>query len=243
VSDEEEGLIDDYVQKLGAKFPIVRAPKGMSTYGGTFYPSTFTVGPDGQILTAPADRMPADSQLEEQLAGVSLAPKLPDDPRYDAVRQFWQKREHKKLADYLDKMLAQEKLGEEMRTVLTTQREELNKRIERQGARVQTLGQGPDYTAASNALEKLARDWKGLAPADAAEKELDRFGKDPAIKKELAAGRALEKLLAAHDTTKLAQARKLVDELVKFRKRYEGTNAATRASELQTQLGDRLRGG
>lgn len=243
MSDEEEGLIEEHVQKLGPKFPVIRAPKGMSTYGGRFYPSTFTIGPDGQILTVPDDHMPGEAFLEEQLAGVSLAPKLPDDPRFDAVRQFWNKRDHKKLAEYLDRMLAQEKLSEDLRTVFVAQREELDRRIERQVARVAKLGEGPDYSAASNALEKLAKDWKGLAPEAAAEKELERFGKDPQIKKELAAGKALEKLLSGFDTTRLAQARKLLDELPKFVKRYEGTHAAKRATDLRSQLAEQVRGG
>ncbi len=236
MSDEDEKLLDDYVQKLGPKFPIVRAPKGMSTYGGQFYPSTFTVGPDGEILTAPNDRMPSDSFLEENLANVSLAPNLPADSRYDAVRQGWEKKEYKRLSEYLEKMLAQDKLGDEMRGVLEAQRDELQQRSEKQLARVEKLGEGPDYGDAEAKLERIAKEWKGLAPAEAAQKQLDRFGKDATIKKEITAGRALTKLSSSYDTSRKSQKGKLIEELEKFGKRFAGTHAAKKAAELRTQL-------
>lgn len=106
----------------------------------------------------------------------------------------------------------------------------------RQTARVAELGKGPDYGAAAASLEKIAKAWKGLPPAEAAEKELARFAKEPAITRELAAQKALDGLLEKFDATKSSQRRKLADELLKLTKKYSGTQAADKASTLRTSL-------
>lgn len=237
MSDEPENLINDiFITKCGVKYPFVRSTGVNEKYGIRFFPSVYCITPDGQILTVPDDRMPAEAMIEEQLKNVSLVPKLPADSRFDVLRGFWEKREHKKLADYLDKMLAQDGLDAELRTIYDGQRTELGKRGERAAARIAGLGKGPDYAEAQAALEKIAKDWKGLPPAEAAQKELARFGKDPAIQKELTAGKALAKLLEKFDATKSSQRRKLIEELMELSKKYSGTTAAAKAQQLRVDL-------
>ena len=88
-------------------------------------------------------------------------------------------------------------------------------------------------------LEKMEKLWKGLPPAAAAKEQLDAFGKDPTIKKELGASRALQKLVGRYDPSKIAQARKLAEELGKFAKKYEGTHAAKQAEVRRQRLSGR----
>lgn len=242
MSDENPDLIEKtFVNELGAKFPFVSAKGVNEKYGISFFPSIYVIAPDGTVLTVPEDRMPGESFIEEHLAKVSLMPKLPDDTRFDALRSLWKSKEHKKLGDYLTKMLQQPGLDAELRTVYEGQQKELEKRQERATARVASLGQGPDFFAAERQLEQMTKEWAGLPPAAAAKAELDRFAKDETVRDEIAASKALEKLVGKYDPTKLAQKRKLGEELAKFAetKKYAGTEAAKKAAAMAKQYGGR----
>lgn len=231
MSGEEEGPIQKiFVDQLGAKYPIVRVDKkDVAAYGIKFYPSVYVIDPNGNVFSVPDDRMPSEQQIEDLLKTATLAPKMPDDARYDPLRALWKKGEYQKLRDYLDKNLAAPNLDAAMKEVFTAQREQLDKRQESALARIPQLGQGPDYTAGDDQLERMEKQWKGLPPAEAATKERARMAADPTIKKELAAGRALQKLLDSHDTSKSSQRKKLLEALGQFRKKYEGTQAAKMA--------------
>jgi hypothetical protein len=231
VSGEDEDVIQKvFVEQLGAKYPLVRVDAGdVAKYGIKFYPSVYVLDARGNVVGVPDDRMPNDAQIEKLLESVSFAPKMPEDARYEPLRALWQKADHLKVRDYLDKNLAAPNLDAGMKEVFSAQRAELAKREQAALGRVQALGAGPDYAAAEDALERIETQWKGLPPADAAAKERARFGTDAAIKKELAAARALRKLEAQFDPSKQAQRRKLLDELDKFRKKHEGTHAAKQA--------------
>jgi hypothetical protein len=232
VSGEAESAIQSaFVDKLGAKYPLVQIKaQDAAAYGIRAYPSVYVIDANGVVHSTPDENMPGDAAIEELLKGVSLPPELPADAAYDPLRALWKKGDPMKLRDYLDKALAAPALDAAMRDVLTAQQAELQKQQERAIARVQTLGAGPDYAASEDQLEALAKKWKGLPPADAAAKEKARLVADPAIKKELAAGRALQKLLAAHDVGKVSQRKKLVEALGPFQKKYEGTHAAKQAA-------------
>jgi len=59
--------------------------------------------------------------------------------------------------------------------------------------------------------------------------ELQRFAADPAIKKELQAGKALQKVKGQFDSSRVAQRKKLIEALEQFAKKHEGTEAAKEA--------------
>ena len=122
-----------------------------------------------------------------------------------------------------------------MRSAYEAQKTELQKRGERQAARITELGKGPDFDSAEAALAKIAKEWKGLPAGDQAAQELARFGKDAAIQRELTASKALAKLEKT-DTSKAAQKRKLAEDLQKFSKKYAGTYACKRADMLRASL-------
>ena len=235
--EDEKKIQDVFVDQLGAKYPIVQVEKkDVDPYGLKFFPSVYVIDPDGVVHSVPDDRMPTEQQIEELLARVSLAPKLPAEARYDAVRAMWQKSEFVKLRDYLAKMLAAPNLDAAMKDVFTAQQEQLQKKTDAALRRIGKLGEGPDYAAAEVQLEKIGKQWKGMPPAEAAQKELARFGSDAAIKKELSAGRALQKLKAGYDSGKASQRIKLIEALQQFRKKNEGTFAASQAEKDIAQL-------
>ena len=238
MSDENEKLIEEtFITKLGAKYPWVKAKGCNEKYGIKFFPSVFSIDASGVVHSVADDRMPSEAELETMLQAVSLAPKLPDEPRYAPVKSMWEKKDFAKLQDYLGKMLAAPNLDAQMKEVFEAQQAELQKRIESQGKRVEKLGEGPDFLAASEQLARVEKEWKGFPPAEAAKKQLERFAADPAIKKEIGAGKAFQKLMAGFDLGKSSTAKKLVPELDKFIKKYDGTLAAKQAESQKKQLG------
>lgn len=236
MSDEQEDKIEKtFIDGLGAKYPMAKI-KASDTqkYGIKFYPSVYCIAPDGTVHSVPEDRMPSEATIEQLLENVSLAPKMPEDSRYDPIRKMWEKGDYRRLEAYLAKMLQAEKLDAEMRDVFAAQQQELQKRAEKQRARVKKLADGPDYLRARETLDRIKKEWKGFPAADDAEAELKRFSKDANIKKEIAACKALQKLQAKYDPSSIAQRRKLMAGLRKFADKYEGTYAG---AEAQKQLG------
>jgi hypothetical protein len=242
VSGEAESAIQSaFVDKLGAKYPLVQIKaQDAAVYGIRGYPSVYVIDANGVVHSTPDENMPGDAAIEELLKDVSLPPELPADPAYDPLRALRKKGDPMKLREHVAKALAAPALDAAMRDVLTAEQAHLQQQQERAIARVTQLGAGPDYAASEDQLDALAKKWKGLPPADAAAKEKARLVADPAIKTELAAGRALQKLLASHDVGKVAQKNKLIDALGAFQKKYEGTHAAGQAAQHASRLaGDR----
>jgi hypothetical protein len=234
VSDEPEKLIEDvFITQLGAKYPFVKAKGCNDKYGVNGFPTFVVLDPDGVVVQT---GMPSDSLIEELLQQVSLPPETPAEPRFDALKAMWRKAEYGKLQEFLDKTLAQPNTDAAMRDVCTAHKEALAKRTESSTKRITALGAGPDYATAEDKLERIEKEWKGLPPSDAAKKERARIAADPAIKKELTAGRALQKVLSAFDPSKPAQRKKLAAELERFKKANEGTFAAKQADEQLTEL-------
>ena len=237
MSDEQEDKIEKtFIDGLGAKYPMAKINKeDTKKYGIRFYPSIYCFAPDGTVHSVPDDRMPSEAVIKDLLQNVSLAPKLPDDSRYAPVRSMWEGKKYKKLDAYLTKMLGADNLDDEMRSVFEAQRAEFDKRASKQVQRVAKAGQGPDFFAAKAKLQKIQKEWAGFEAADAAKKELARFAKDSSIKKELAATKALKKLLKKYDPNKISQRRKLKVSLGKFASKYAGTHAGEEASRLNGQ--------
>jgi len=233
VSGESENTIEDkFVNGLGARYPLAKIKATAKTaYGIRAYPSYRLIAPDG---TVHSHGKPDHATIERLLEDVTLAPKMPDEPRYAPVRQMWEKKQHKKLRDFLSKMVQQPKLDEQMREVYQQQLDELESRATRAAARVGKLADGPDYLRAKTTLETLQKDWRGFDVEKAAAAELKRFSKDATIKKEIAASKSLAKLRKKYPATTISKVKKLREALRKFADKHEGTYAGEQARK---QLG------
>ena len=238
VSREAEGAIEDvFVNKLGAKYPLVKVDeKSVAPYGISFFPSVYVIDPDGTGFSVPDDRMPSEATIESLLARVSLSPKMPADKAYDPLRALWKKAEFLKVRDFLDKSLAAPGLADPAKAVYDEQRAHLDKKAEAAEKRIAALGAGPDFAASQEQLERIEKQWRGMAPATAAQKELQRFAADPAIKKELSAGKALQKLRLQFDPSRVAQRKKLAEALMAFAKKNPDTEAAKQAEAEAARL-------
>ena len=234
MSDESENLIEDvFVKQLGAKYPFVKAKNCNTKYGITGFPTFVVLDADGDVVQT---GMPSEARLEELLAAVVAMPATPAEPRFDALRQLWRKADFGKLAEFLDRALAQPATDASLRDVYTAHKAALDQGIAAQQQRVASLAAGPDYAVADDKLERIEHAWRGLPPAEAAKKERARIAADPALKKELAAGRALLKLVAGFDAGKPAQRKKLIAELERFQKANDGTFAGKQAAERLAAL-------
>ena len=231
MSDEQEGKIEEtFIDRLGAKYPMAKIKKGdTQAYGVKFYPSVYCLAPDGTVYSVPDDRMPSEATIEKLLEDVSLAPKMPADSRYDPVRKMWEQGDYRRLDAYLGKMLQADKLDAEMREVFRGQQEQLQKKADKQRARVVAAAAGPDYLRARATLDRIKKDWRGFPAAADADAALKRFAKDSAIKKEISASKALAKLEAKYDPSRISQRRKLMEGLRKFAEKYKGTYAGEQA--------------
>ncbi|MBK8977453.1 MAG: TlpA family protein disulfide reductase [Planctomycetes bacterium] len=236
VSDESEELLQEYIEKKGVRFGIIRAPGAMDAYGGRGYPSFFSIGPDGTILSTPAQRIPSDDFIENALRDVQLAPEMPAGHAFDALRTAWEKEDFERVSRELERGL--QTAGEDAETLAgyTTLKQRFDAMCRSAEQRVERLGAGPDYFRSQAQLEAIADRFKGLPPAAAAKAMLDRFDDDAKIRKEIRAGRDLQRLLGRFDPSRIAQARKLREQLAKFRESCEGTYAAERATEIIASL-------
>ena len=236
MSDEEESLIQDvFLTKLGSKHPWVRIkPSVDALYGVGGFPTVVVVDAFGKIVQ---EGMPSEAVLERLLQDVSLVPKMPDEPRFAPLRAAWEKTDYLKVRDLLTRLAAEPKLDEATKTLVASQQEELQKRTDRVMARIEELGASTDFAMADEKLERIVATWKGLPPADAAKKALAAIAANPTAKKELGAAKSLAKLRTQFDPSRIAQRRKLIEELAKFAKKYEGTKAAAEALAESERLG------
>ena len=101
MSDEQEDKIEDvFINRLGAKYPMVKVKAAATKdYGIKFYPSVYTIAPDGRVHSVPEDRMPKEDAIVELLKSVSLVPELPEGAHYDPLRVMWDKKQYGKLSD------------------------------------------------------------------------------------------------------------------------------------------------
>lgn len=236
VSDEAESKLADYVQEKEPRYPIIRAPGAMEKYGGKYYPSFFTISPDGTILSVPEERIPPEKLIEDALRKVVILADLPKDPLYAPLRRAYKKRKFKRVADWFAKTLANQNLDAQARELVEQQRDKFDARRKRALERIGQLREGPDYLAARETLRSLSKDYAGLPVAERAKELLAEFARDPKIKKEIAASMRLEKVFKRHDPNKASHRKKLLRALQSFRRKYDGTHAAERATKKVAAL-------
>lgn len=237
VSDETEQKLTGYIEDKGVEYGVVRAQGALRQYGGRGYPTFVTIGPHGDVVHR--GRIPSDELIEKQLVHVDLVPDMPDDRAFTRIEQAWRNRDFERVDRELTRRARRAEEGSERHNALVELRREFDELLARTNRAVERLAAGPDYYRSTKQLEKIADEFDGLPPAEAAEQVLDRFEDDDAIQDEIDASRHLERLVGRYDTSSIAQAGKLREQLAKFCRAYSGTRAAERASKLRTELARR----
>ena len=240
MSDEPVFKIEkDILRAWNVTYPFVKGNDVVKKYRVRFVPCTYSIDSNGEVATVPDGWLPDELVLDEMLHDVVKPAPLPDLKVYDPIRTLWAKHEFAQLRAGIDKILAMPEQTAEVKDVLGVLSKALDKRQEETLARVAELGKGPNYHGCMIQLERIERAWKPLPPAVEARKHLDRFAGDEAIKKEVAVGRLLAKVMAPVDTSKPAVLRALTEELNQFRKKHEGTFAGKIALREFTRLAGR----
>jgi hypothetical protein len=232
VSDEPVFKIEkDILRALRVEYPFVKGNDVVKKYRVRFIPATYSIDSNGEVATVPDGWLPDELVLDEMLHDVVKPAPLPELKVYDPIRTLWKKHEFAQLREGIDKIVANPEQTADVKEVLGVLSKALDKKQEETLARVAELGKGPDYQenhdyhGATIQLERIERAWKPLPPAVEARKHLDRFAGDEAIKKEVAVGRSLAKVMTPVDTSKPAVLRALTEDLNQFRKKHVGSFA------------------
>ena len=234
VSDENDSLLQDYISKKGVEFGIIRAQGGLRLYGGRGYPTFVTIGPAGDVVQYGG--VPSKSAIEEHLKEVRLTPKFPDDRAFKSVRRAWEDQDYADVDRELKRGLERNEEGGEIHAAFVELRAKFDAMLASTASRIARIARGPDYYRAKQKLEAIVEQFDGLSPAEAAEKELERFDDDDAIQAEIKAGHIYAGLLEKYDPEKFSDKKKLIKALAAFRQKYPGTYAAEQSVALSTQL-------
>lgn len=239
VSDETEDKLANYVDAHAPKYPIVRAPGAIGKYGGKYFPSVFTISPDGKILSTPDERVPPDSLIKKALESVVTLADLPDDSRFNSLRSAYKKKHFAKVAEWFEDAAKSQDFDEKLKALVAEQHARFKERAKSMVEEVSSLGKGPDYYAAQARLLEIRKDWKGMPAAKEADAMLKQFSKDRKIKSEISALKRLARVQKRYDPTSTVQRKRLKKALLEFARRHEGTYAGQKAAQSAKKLGDK----
>ena len=232
VSDEGNSTIEKWVAEKGVQYQVAQS-SGSAAFDVNAYPTYYLVGPDGRIA---AQGHPDEAEIEKHLAGVRMAPPLPDSKAFKPLVKAWDDGEFAKVHKALVDLEAAKDSSDEEQQAVARARKSFDAALQSVQDEVKRLGAGPDYFAAEERLKELAKSWKGLPPSETIAEQLARIGKEPDIKKELQVGKQLAQLQRRFDASKSGDRKKLVQALQQFVKQCEGTHAAQRAQTLLDKL-------
>lgn len=222
VTDEARGLVDKFIEKTGAKHPIlIEKGSSVAAFGINSFPSMFLVDADGRIAVA---GMPQEADIERLLQDAWVLPTLPK--KADAARKPLEKGDLAGARKALEGILAGTGLEEADRRAA----EEAVKWIDGRGtkmlARADADAKAGDPHAAAVTLRKASESFKGLEPAAKADEALKALLAEAASKREIEAGDVWDRLLDKVRTMKPEQAAATCRQV---EKKYEGTKAAAKA--------------
>jgi hypothetical protein len=190
VTNEPRGLVDAFVAKNGAKYPIViESGDSLANFDGSAFPSAFVIGPDGKIAGNVFDDGLIDSLLPKQ----RIAPKLPD--KLASVAKLFEKSKYADARKALETYAGGKVSVEEMTTANA-----VIKWIDDCGASSLASAAadeaGGNFGSAAETYEETAADFAGLDGAVKATDALKAMLADATKKKEVDGWKALVKAKA-----------------------------------------------
>jgi hypothetical protein len=224
VTNEGRGLVDKFVADHSSDHPIViEEGDSMAAFGGAGFPSSYLIDPDGNIAWVGHPGDLKDSQIEELLPRVRLAPVLPK--KLAPAQKLLEKADYAGAKKALDGQLAGTGLDEAERKAA----EEALKWIADRGASMLASAESAaasDPHAAAETLRRAAKSFDGLPDGEKADAALKALLADKGKKREIDAGDAWEKTRSRGKALKPEQAAAMFRA---FAKQYEGTKAGTKA--------------
>lgn len=232
ITNEGRGKVDGFVDQYGLTHPLViESSNSLALYGGSGYPTSVLIGPDGNVAWKGHPASLKSEQIEELLKNVRLFPELPK--ALKSVSKNLEKDKYAAAVKGLEKFIADENKPEEDRTAATEALSWINENAQStlDGAKA-NIERGNHYEAAS-ALEDLAETHKGLPVADEAAAALKHHMADKDFKREVTAGQKFaDAKKKANDLSK----KKAIKLMQTIAKKYKGTKAGEKARVLAIRL-------
>ena len=226
VTDEGRPLVERFIRETGAKHAIlIEESDSVAAFGVTSFPSTFLIDADGRLAWAGHGADFEDRALRRLLGEVRVLPTLPGS--LDSIRRSMEKKEFAAARRALESRIAAEGTPADEKQAA----EKALRWIDTIAARMldgaaDARREGDGWTAA-HALRRVAAQFRGLDSGDRAKAGLDDLMKDEALRREVEAGDAWERLEDRLPTLKPEQA---AQSCRQFEQKWTGTRAARRAS-------------
>ena len=222
------------------KIPFVVAVtdrKGEDAFQVRGYPSSFLIDGRGKIIWSGHPNALQASQVEAALKTVELF-KLPAVTKSLAsAKAAYEGQKFGDAAKKAKARLGAKSASDQDKADAQMIIDKVNETAAKQLAWVDELLEQRDYLEAITQLKIIAIRFKGTEAEKTAKEREKELTKDPEVKKELSAAKLLQRLIFQADRTRGASAkRKLAPVFDAFARKYEGTKAASRASEKAEEL-------
>lgn len=228
VTNEPRGLVDAFVAKNGAKYPIViESGDSGDNYDIAGYPSEFVIGPDGRI----AGNTFADGLIDSLLPKQRIAPKLPD--KAAPVAKLLEKSKYAEARKALEAFAGGKVSVEEIESANA-----MIKWIDDGAAAALASGAADEaagnFGSAAETYEETAADYAGLDGAVKAADALKAMLADAAKKKEVDGWKALAKAKAEAKEVSPKKAMALFKSVsTKWKDTKAGAKAAAILAEME----------
>lgn len=231
ITNEARAAVDAFVAKHSAKhMVVVESTNSGAAFGTTSVPSPWLIGADGRILLK---GVPSESQIEEALQKVRLAPKLPKS--LEALAAPIKKDKLGDVRAKVGKLLDGTSLADDDRKVAEALRDWIDWQAQSSLDDAKADGEKGDWYEASRTLERVRKTFVGMPAATDAAEQLKALGADKAKKDAVAAGKRLEAALDLQREKNLSP-KEAIPLFKPIASKYDGSLAGKRAADIVEAL-------
>lgn len=230
-SSEAKGTIEPWLESKGVEYPIFVDDGGATAraYGVSGIPDCALIGPDGKVVFKDHPSSLTEKLIEEVLARVVLRFEYEFPAAFKKVQAAIAKKDFAGATKALDGLdAADAEFTKKVREDLAGYVGDVRKMAEADAA-------AGDYLSAMDALVTLAKQYKGTDAGKEVDALVADWKKDPAVKKELDAGKQMAAAKALEKAFRFQHALGLYLGIVK---KYEGTKTAAAAKQRADAIQD-----
>jgi hypothetical protein len=231
VTNEAEEKVKGWIQAKQAKYAIanVQGNETDQAYGVRGFPTSYLVGPGGDVLWTGHPASLDEKKIEEAVAKASFVAPVPAEFR--AINAEIAKKNFGKAHGLIEKELA--KKDDE---ALAGAKASIERLARERTAEAEAKGSTGDYAAAAGILEEISKQFKGMDEAEDAAKKLKEWKADRAIKVQIKAGEDFQKAEALEKTGDPAAKRKAHALYLQIAKEAKGTPIGEKAQAAADRL-------
>jgi thiol-disulfide isomerase/thioredoxin len=231
ITNEARGLVDKFLEDQKAHHMIViEASNSGANYGTSSVPSPWLIGADGRILLKGT---PSETQIEEALQKVRLAPTLPKS--LEAFAKDVKKEKYGEVRTKVSKMLEGTSLSEADRKAAEDLVAWVDWQAESALSDAKADGEKGDWYEASLTLERVKKCFVGQPAALDATEQLKAIQADKEKKDAVAAGKRLQAALEDQREKNLSP-KEAIPIFRAIEKKYGDTLAGKKAAAIVDTL-------